>query len=50
MIAITETEVKEFDSVREAAAYYGLKPPNLLQLINSGKLFRDGRTTFDYAF
>lgn len=50
MIAITETEVKVFDSVKEAADFYGLKSPNLINLIISNALHSDKRTTFDYLY
>lgn len=48
VIAITETEIKEFDSVKEAADFYGLHPANLITLIKTGQVHRDGRTCFDY--
>jgi hypothetical protein len=48
VIAITETAVREFESVIEAAKIYGISSPSLLVLINTGQLHRDKRTCFDY--
>jgi len=49
VLAITETRVTRYDSVNAAAKAYGLKPPQLGKLIESGQLHTDGRTYFDYV-
>ena len=48
VIAITETQIREFESIREAAEFYGLHSANLIALIKTGQVHRDGRTCFDY--
>jgi len=48
VIAITETRVRCFESVKETATVYGLTSPRLLYLIGTGQLHVDGRTCFDY--
>ena len=49
VIAITETRVTRFDSVNAAAKAYGIKPPQIGKLIESGQLHTDGRTCFDFV-
>jgi hypothetical protein len=49
VLAITETRVRRYDSVNAAAKAYGLKPSQIGKLIESGQLYFDGRTCFDYV-
>ncbi len=49
VIAITETAVREFDSVTKAAEAYGIQPAQVMKLIETGQLAGDGRTCFDYV-
>ena len=40
--------MKEFNSVNEVANLYGLQSVNLITLIKTGQVHRDGGTCFEY--
>ncbi len=48
ILAITEYECLEFECAEDCAVAYDIGVAKLYQLIQTGQLHRDGRTTFDY--